>query len=68
VHYQSARFPKARPIHANGRLGARHNTGAIFTFADGHTRWLKQPPDDCSNWFPDSTRGSIQNLTPLGCQ
>jgi prepilin-type N-terminal cleavage/methylation domain-containing protein/prepilin-type processing-associated H-X9-DG protein len=67
VHYQSARYPNARPIDAAGRIGARHNDGAIFSFADGHTKWMKQPPDDCSNYLPGSTRGSIQSTATAGC-
>jgi prepilin-type N-terminal cleavage/methylation domain-containing protein/prepilin-type processing-associated H-X9-DG protein len=67
VHFNSARYPNARPIHSAGRLGARHQDGAIFTFADGHTKWLKAPPDDCASWLPGSTRGSIQNASPAGC-
>lgn len=67
VYFNSTRFPRAQPIHSAGRLGARHQDGANFTFADGHTKWLKEPPGDCSNWLPGSTRGSIKNTSPAGC-
>lgn len=67
VFFQTARFPNARPIDTNGRLGARHQDGAIFTFADGHSKWMKSPPDDCSSWIPGSLGGSIQNTSPAGC-
>ena len=65
--YQLARYPNARPIDAAGRLGARHNDGAIFSFADGHSKWLKSPPDDCSSYISGSTRGSIQDTATAGC-
>jgi prepilin-type N-terminal cleavage/methylation domain-containing protein/prepilin-type processing-associated H-X9-DG protein len=67
AHFQTARFPNARPIDAAGRLGARHNDGAIFSFADGHSKWLKSPPDDCGSYISGSTKGSIQNPSPVGC-
>jgi len=67
VYYQTARFPNAQPNDTVGRLGARHQDGAIYSFADGHSKWLKQPPDDCSNWMPNSTKGSIRDLTSPGC-
>jgi prepilin-type N-terminal cleavage/methylation domain-containing protein/prepilin-type processing-associated H-X9-DG protein len=67
AHYQLARFPNARPVDAAGRLGARHNDGAIFSFADGHSKWLKQPPDDCSSYLSGSTKGSIQDTASAGC-
>jgi len=67
VYFNNARFPNSKPIDAAGRLGGRHQDGAIFSFADGHTKWLKQPPDNCANWYPNSTKGSIQDLSSAGC-
>lgn len=67
VFFQAARYPNARPLDTNGRIGARHQDGAIFSFADGHSKWMKSPPDDCSNYFPGSVNGSIQNPSPAGC-
>jgi len=67
VYFQSARFPNSLPIDTNGRLGGRHQDGAIFSFADGHSKWMKQPPDDCTSWYPNSTKGSIRDLASAGC-
>jgi prepilin-type processing-associated H-X9-DG protein len=39
---------KVSPSIAEGRLGAKHQGGANFAYLDGHTRWLKQPPQDCA--------------------
>jgi prepilin-type N-terminal cleavage/methylation domain-containing protein/prepilin-type processing-associated H-X9-DG protein len=58
----------AAPTDTVGRLGARHQSGAIYTFADGHAKWGKEPPANCNNWFPDSTKGLIRDTAVLGCQ
>ena len=48
----------AAPVHSSGRLGGHHMAGANFVYADGHAKWLKEPPLDCSAWVPPMPPGS----------
>ncbi len=57
------RWTGASPLSGNSRLGAKHAHGGNFLFADGHSKWQKQPPSDCANWLPGSTRGSLFSNT-----
>jgi prepilin-type N-terminal cleavage/methylation domain-containing protein/prepilin-type processing-associated H-X9-DG protein len=57
------RWTGATPLSGSSRLGAKHALGGNFLFADGHAKWLKSPPNDCSNWLPNSTRGNLFNVT-----
>lgn len=42
----------ASPTNDAGRIGGHHMAGANFTYADGHAKWLKEPPLDCHAWVP----------------
>jgi prepilin-type N-terminal cleavage/methylation domain-containing protein/prepilin-type processing-associated H-X9-DG protein len=46
------------PSHAGSRLGAKHSNGANYTFVDGHVKWQKEPPSDCSAWSPNMPPGT----------
>jgi len=61
--YNSVRWPKGDPRHADGRLGAHHGDGTNIVYADGHAKWLKTTPTDCGVWmpgFPMNTQRTIQ--------
>jgi len=53
------------PAHSGGRLGAHHMAGLNFVFADGHAKWLKQPPLDCAAWVPSIPRGQMNLLAQI---
>src|SRR3712207_8224824 len=40
------------------RLGAKHSKGGHFTYVDGHVKWAKEPPSDCSYWVPRMPAGT----------
>jgi prepilin-type N-terminal cleavage/methylation domain-containing protein/prepilin-type processing-associated H-X9-DG protein len=54
----NSRWKGAQPLHAGSRLGAKHNHGGMFLYADGHVKWLKEPPRDCGTWNP-GTSGDV---------
>jgi prepilin-type N-terminal cleavage/methylation domain-containing protein/prepilin-type processing-associated H-X9-DG protein len=57
------RWVGATPLSGSSRLGAKHALGGNFLFADSHAKWQKSPPNDCSNWLPNSTRGNLFDNT-----
>jgi len=50
------RWTGAAPLHSGSRMGAKHSQGGVFLFVDGHAKWLKQPPNLCRNYRPDTTQ------------
>jgi prepilin-type processing-associated H-X9-DG protein len=40
------------PSSSSGRLGAKHHEGGNFAYVDGHVKWLKTLPRNCSTWLP----------------
>lgn len=54
----SSRWTTVQPRHAFGRLAPHHADGLNLVYADGHVRWLKQPPTDCAAWVPGVPKGA----------
>ena len=52
------RWPSAKPLRPSSRFGAKHADGGTFLYADGHTKWHKEPPRACSAYQP-SSRGDV---------
>jgi len=57
----------AAPVHSSGRIGGHHMAGANFIYADGHAKWLKEPPLDCSAWVAPLPPG-MSVLTAGSCR
>ncbi len=57
-----------QPMHGNGRLGPHHNGGMNIVYADGHTKWGKEPPQDCSAWQPNLQAGVLRLSSTATCR
>jgi prepilin-type N-terminal cleavage/methylation domain-containing protein/prepilin-type processing-associated H-X9-DG protein len=55
----NARWSGAAPNSSAGRLGAKHSGAGNFAYADGHVKWNKALPRNCSAWTPHS---ALENL------
>ena len=44
----------------NARLGAHHSGGMNVTYADGHAKFAKNPPADCSSWVPGMPSNTVK--------
>jgi prepilin-type processing-associated H-X9-DG protein len=56
--------------NSSSRLGVHHSDGMNVTFLDGHAKFNKNPPDDCSYWMPGMQEGQLKVSASLsgGCR
>jgi len=57
VWNNAAKYAGARPNSGDGRLGPKHNGGAVLAYADGHVKWVNRLPKACSSWI---SHGAMQ--------
>jgi prepilin-type N-terminal cleavage/methylation domain-containing protein/prepilin-type processing-associated H-X9-DG protein len=56
-------YAAAQPLSTTSRLGAKHNEGGNFIYADGHAKWAKEPPRACSAWKGNSNATDVWSVT-----
>jgi prepilin-type N-terminal cleavage/methylation domain-containing protein/prepilin-type processing-associated H-X9-DG protein len=64
----NSRWTNVQPRHAGGRLAPHHADGLNLVYADGHVKWLKQPPTDCAAWVPGFPKGVRSTVNGGACQ
>jgi prepilin-type N-terminal cleavage/methylation domain-containing protein/prepilin-type processing-associated H-X9-DG protein len=63
-----SRWTSVQPRTDFGRLAPHHADGLNLVYADGHTRWAKQPPIDCAAWVPGMPKELRTTLEGGACR